>query len=729
MLPHHRVAGDPQLPASVTTIPAQGPVAAKAAASPSVAGTVDGFLQILQSLKGPMTGIAPRSAGGAGTDAVLPASRSQATPGQVTGADDARKQASPDGPPYPQANGLAALKDAAAKSASPTLPVLTANSAGAGASAGPTNPAGPALPGMAKDGAGNAVVPLPVVRSAQPPLFPQAVTPNPAPPPASPAPVIAAVAGQAPAKPAPAPAVATPASADQANDAMAPATAPVQATPAVPTAATRGEAANPLPAATQIKAALSPSHAAAPSQASPEAAETAVSAPPTEPTLATTQPSDVAASPAQTTDSASQQPPAASPPPLPPLPTPPTAVAFKDPVTANHVASSDKSTRYKQPAPEDFNLPPATAAAQPATAAPPLPSGTMPAPPEASPSAATSSLLPAARPSGSRSVGSAQPEATPQPVAGAVAASAGAAEKHRDGATEQPAVATSASAAQTAPQDKTATAPPQTFPELAQPGNIPSQPAASLAAYVERKDAPRASAASTPLRATPTDLTAQQEIALPTAPNQPAPAAASAPAASAPTPTSTATSPLATQLAPALLALGQGADGGQQMTLRLHPADLGMVQVRIERSTAGVATVEVTVEKADTMQALLRDQAQLHHTLDQAGVPSVGRTITFTMAPDALLASGGGPSDLGQGSQHGPGNGTAAGTDNSALGSSQNGGGQNSQSSGGQPSDGKGGAPNQGQSAYSGGRRNDADTPPGSPSQAQWLRVGLNITA
>ena len=167
------------------------------------------------------------------------------------------------------------------------------------------------------------------------------------------------------------------------------------------------------------------------------------------------------------------------------------------------------------------------------------------------------------------------------------------------------------------------------------------------------------------------------------------------------------------------------------MTLRLHPADLGMVQVQIERSTSGVATVEITVEKADTMQALLRDQAQLHHTLDQAGVPSVGRTITFTMAPDASLAtSGGGSSNLGQGNQHGSGNGAAAFADNGALGGSQDSGGQGS---GGQPSGGRGGAPNQDQGAYAGGRRNDADTlPPGSARQApaeKWLRVGLNITA
>ena len=40
------------------------------------------------------------------------------------------------------------------------------------------------------------------------------------------------------------------------------------------------------------------------------------------------------------------------------------------------------------------------------------------------------------------------------------------------------------------------------------------------------------------------------------------------------------------------------------MTVRLHPDDLGMVQVRIERGPSGSVQVEITAEKADTLQAV-----------------------------------------------------------------------------------------------------------------------------
>jgi hypothetical protein len=96
------------------------------------------------------------------------------------------------------------------------------------------------------------------------------------------------------------------------------------------------------------------------------------------------------------------------------------------------------------------------------------------------------------------------------------------------------------------------------------------------------------------------------------------------------------------QIGSALLTLGPAADGSQQMTLRLHPAELGVVQVQIGRSDTGAAHVEITAEKADTLQALLRDQPQLHRALDDAGVPAAGRTVTFHAAPIQSAAGGSG---------------------------------------------------------------------------------------
>ena len=90
--------------------------------------------------------------------------------------------------------------------------------------------------------------------------------------------------------------------------------------------------------------------------------------------------------------------------------------------------------------------------------------------------------------------------------------------------------------------------------------------------------------------------------------------------------------------------------------MRLDPPELGHVQVRIDRPPDAPARVEITVEKVETLTLLLRDQPQLQHALDQAGVPAEGRSVTFHIAspepaprsePAAVPAPGvatGGPS-------------------------------------------------------------------------------------
>ena len=136
--------------------------------------------------------------------------------------------------------------------------------------------------------------------------------------------------------------------------------------------------------------------------------------------------------------------------------------------------------------------------------------------------------------------------------------------------------------------------------------------------------------------------------------------------AAPPTPASGAATPVA-QIAPALLTLVKTGEGTQQMTVRLHPADLGMVQVRIERGPSGSAKVEITVEKADTLQALLRDQPQLHRTLDDAGIPSAGRSVTFHVAQPAHAQPG--PAQPASGSAalgHGGGQQASAGRSDSS---------------------------------------------------------------
>ena len=78
--------------------------------------------------------------------------------------------------------------------------------------------------------------------------------------------------------------------------------------------------------------------------------------------------------------------------------------------------------------------------------------------------------------------------------------------------------------------------------------------------------------------------------------------------------------------------MGHMSDGTQRVTMRLDPPELGRVQVRIDRPTDAPARVEITVEKAETLTLLLRDQTQLQRALDQAGVPAEGRSVTFHVA-------------------------------------------------------------------------------------------------
>jgi flagellar hook-length control protein FliK len=93
-------------------------------------------------------------------------------------------------------------------------------------------------------------------------------------------------------------------------------------------------------------------------------------------------------------------------------------------------------------------------------------------------------------------------------------------------------------------------------------------------------------------------------------------------------PQATHASPLS-QVAPALMTLATSATGTQRLMLRLDPAGLGTVEVRIDRPADAPAHVDIGVSRPETLTLMLRDQAQLQHTLDQAGVPAEGRTISF----------------------------------------------------------------------------------------------------
>jgi hypothetical protein len=175
-------------------------------------------------------------------------------------------------------------------------------------------------------------------------------------------------------------------------------------------------------------------------------------------------------------------------------------------------------------------------------------------------------------------------------------------------------------------------------------------------------------------------------------------------AVAAPEDTSPASRPAspAAQMAPVLVSLGHKSDGTQRLTMRLDPPELGRVQVCIDRPAGAPARVEITVEKIETRTLLLRDQPQLQHALDQAGVPAEGRSVTFHIAPPEPAPRSE------QSAVPAPGTATGGPSGDGSHGASRN---------GGQPDRHQPGAPDSGDTQF---------TPVAPP---RWARAGLNITA
>ena len=138
------------------------------------------------------------------------------------------------------------------------------------------------------------------------------------------------------------------------------------------------------------------------------------------------------------------------------------------------------------------------------------------------------------------------------------------------------------------------------------------------------------------------------------------------PEAAAPAPTTTSTAALATaappdrapvaQLAPpppaaqvaqalaepvrVVLSKPAEASDPHVTTIQIAPAELGRVEIRIERATDGLAKIQLVAERHDTLTKLIGDQSMLHHALDGAGLAASHRTIEFSLAPPAPPAPG-----------------------------------------------------------------------------------------
>jgi hypothetical protein len=187
---------------------------------------------------------------------------------------------------------------------------------------------------------------------------------------------------------------------------------------------------------------------------------------------------------------------------------------------------------------------------------------------------------------------------------------------------------------------------PKTLPDAASASSLAVQPANGAQPHATEAASEPAKAAGKPA----TDASAHAEPALrmpdagAAAQAQPQPAAqanaisaAAAPVAKDAQPpdqatqTSTSAATPATQLAQAVASLHVGADGTSHTTIKLDPAELGQLQIRISRAQDGTSSVSVAVERPDTLATLQNDLGHLHQALDRAGV-SEQRNVSLHLA-------------------------------------------------------------------------------------------------
>ena len=74
--------------------------------------------------------------------------------------------------------------------------------------------------------------------------------------------------------------------------------------------------------------------------------------------------------------------------------------------------------------------------------------------------------------------------------------------------------------------------------------------------------------------------------------------------------------------------------GQDRITIRLNPAELGRVEVKMELTFDGRTTAIVTAENRDTLDILRRDSAELQKALQESGLQLGDGDLTFNLRGD-----------------------------------------------------------------------------------------------
>lgn len=97
----------------------------------------------------------------------------------------------------------------------------------------------------------------------------------------------------------------------------------------------------------------------------------------------------------------------------------------------------------------------------------------------------------------------------------------------------------------------------------------------------------------------------------------------------------------------------QANDGNTRFQIRLDPAELGKIDVRLDIDATGKVNARLTVEKAETLDMMQRDQRGLERALQQAGLDSSKTNLEFSLKQNPFSSGGQQGYEGGQGRQPG----------------------------------------------------------------------------
>ncbi|TPQ48635.1 hypothetical protein C2U72_22750, partial [Prosthecomicrobium hirschii] len=111
-------------------------------------------------------------------------------------------------------------------------------------------------------------------------------------------------------------------------------------------------------------------------------------------------------------------------------------------------------------------------------------------------------------------------------------------------------------------------------------------------------------------------------------------------AATAPGGADTARGAPADQVAAAVQ--GAAARSDKRLEIRLDPPELGKVDIRMQIGTDGEVRAHLVVERAETLDMMLRDQRGLERSLEQSGMKLADNGVSFSLRQDGGQPGGDG---------------------------------------------------------------------------------------